>query len=72
MAILNRVLRFLEWLEQYAELTAFLTQPLGLTLLVCLFSYQILLLIGHSTTESVVLSSVVAVSLHHVIKRPDF
>ncbi|MGD1906702.1 MAG: hypothetical protein ACFB0C_11995 [Leptolyngbyaceae cyanobacterium] len=72
MAILNRFLRFLEWLEQYAELAAFLTQPIGLTLLTCLFSYQALLLSGCNTADSAVLASVVALALHCIIKRPEF
>jgi hypothetical protein len=72
MAILNRLLRFLEWLEQSADLADFLTQPIGLTLLVCLFSYQALLLSGSSTADSALLASVAALALHCVISRPKF
>ncbi len=72
MAILNRLLRLLELLEQSADFADFLTKPIGLTLMACLFSYQALLLSGCGVPDAALLASVAALALHCVINRPEF
>jgi hypothetical protein len=72
MAILNRLLRLLKLLEQMVEFADYLTTPVGITLVFCLLSYQSLLLLQCDAPSAALLASVVALTLHCTLNRPDF
>ncbi|MEL6382343.1 MAG: hypothetical protein AAFQ89_07705 [Cyanobacteria bacterium J06626_18] len=72
MAILNRLLRFLELLEHITEFTDFLTTPTGGALLACLLSYAGLLLAGCDSPSAAILASATALTLHCGLNRPKF
>ena len=72
MAILNRLLRFLELLEQITEFTDFLMTPVGGAMLACLLSYGGLLWVGCDGASAAILASATALTLHCGLNRPKF
>jgi len=72
MAILHRLLRCLELLEQAAEFADFLFTPAGLTIGTCLLSYQALRLAGCDGLSASILASTVALTLHCGLNRPRY
>ena len=72
MAILEYFLRLLEFMGQVGEFLELLSSPIGLTAMVCLTSYECLLLFGCDPANSVVLASVITLSFHAASNRPNF
>lgn len=72
MVILKYFLYLLELLEQVAEFIELLTTPVGLAAMVCLTSYEILMLLGCDAANSVVLAVVVTLTFHSASNRPNF
>ena len=72
MVILKYFLHFLELLEQIADFFELLCSPLGLAAMVCLTSYEVLLLLGCDPTNAVVLAGVSALTFHTTSNRPNF
>ncbi|NER82449.1 MAG: hypothetical protein F6K42_23375, partial [Leptolyngbya sp. SIO1D8] len=62
MALLNRFLRLLEWLEQATDVIEFLTTPAGIAIAACLLSYQALLLAGCDSPTAAILASTAALT----------
>ncbi|MEO1094158.1 MAG: hypothetical protein AAFX01_04585 [Cyanobacteria bacterium J06638_28] len=71
MAILNRLLRLLELLEHISDFTEFLLTSTGLAVVICLVSYQALMLAGCDAASAAVLASVVALALQSAYNQPD-
>lgn len=71
MAILNRLLRLLELLEQISDFTDLLLTPTGVAVVICLVSYQALMLAGCDVVSASTLASVVALALHSAYTHPD-
>ena len=72
MAILNRLLRLLELLEHLIDVAEYLTTPAGVSLAVCLVSYQALMLAGCDGPSAAVLASATALTVHCGLNRPKF
>ncbi|MGB2926206.1 MAG: hypothetical protein WBB82_12975 [Limnothrix sp.] len=72
MVILKYFLHLLELLEQVAEFIELLTTPVGLAGMVCLTSYEALILLGCDAANSVVLAVVVTLTFHSASNRPNF
>ena len=71
MALLNRFLRLLKLLEQVAEFANVLTESTGLAIIICLFSYEALLLYSCDAHSSAILASAIGLTLHCVLNQPD-
>ena len=72
MAILEYFLRLLEFMGQVGEFIEMLSSPTGLTAMVCLTSYECLLLFGCDAANSVVLALAITLSFHTASNRPNF
>ena len=72
MAILEYFLRLLEFMGQVGEFLELLSSPIGLTAMVCLTSYECLLLFGCDATNSAVLSLVITLTYYTTSNRPNF
>lgn len=70
MAILKYFVYCLELLEQIAECVELLSSPLGLAAMVCLTSYEILLLLGCGSTNALVLAFGISLTFHSTANRP--
>ena len=69
VVILSRFLGLLQLLEEVAEFADFLTSPIGSTVIFCMLSYQVFVLMGCNIPSSAILSSTVALALHCMIDR---
>ncbi len=72
MAILKYFLQLLEFMGQVGEFLELLSSPAGLAAMVCLTSYESLMLFGCDTVNSVVLALVVTLTFHITSNRPNF
>jgi hypothetical protein len=72
MAILNRLLYILKFLETLAEFGDFLLSSVGIVLVVCLLSDQALLFAGCDVTTAAILASAIAMTLHCTLTRPNY
>jgi hypothetical protein len=72
MAILNRFLQLLELIETLAAGLNFLTTLQGIAVSSCLWSYMAFLFIGCDAPTASILAGSVALTLHSVLRRPDF
>ena len=70
MAILARLVRLLEWLDQARDFTDQLATPTGLVVVVCLTSYQALLMVNCDSSTAALLASAIAFTLHCGLHRP--
>ncbi|MGB3615344.1 MAG: hypothetical protein WBA10_16240 [Elainellaceae cyanobacterium] len=75
MALLNRFLQLLEFLEQAMDtVDSFLdrlTVPAGVSLMTCLLSYEALAHTGCDRLSSSILASAIALTLHCGLNRPN-
>ncbi|OKH19194.1 hypothetical protein NIES208_02785 [[Limnothrix rosea] IAM M-220] len=72
MAILKYFLQILEFMGQVGEFLELLSTPIGLAAMVCLTSYESLMLLGCDTANSVVLALVITLTFHTASNRPNF
>lgn len=75
MALLNKFLRLLEFIECFcadlADYGVWLTSSLGLVIGLCLLGYASLLVIDCTAPTAALLASVAALALHCVIQEPE-
>ncbi|AFY39176.1 hypothetical protein Lepto7376_2924 [[Leptolyngbya] sp. PCC 7376] len=72
MTILKYFLQLLEVMGQISEFLELLSTPIGLAGMVCLTSYESLILFGCDTANSIVLAAVVTLTFHIASNRPNF
>ncbi len=72
MAILNRFLHLLKFLEDLADFCQFLNTSVGATFVFCLISYQSLILINCDAPSSAILAGAAALTFHCSVNRPSF
>ena len=72
MAILRYFLQLLELMGQIGEFLELLSTPVGLAAMVCLTSYECLILCGCDVANSIVLASVITLTFHTASNRPNF
>ena len=72
MVILKYFLQLLELMGQVAVFLEQLSSPIGLAMMVCLSSYESLLLFGCDTINSIVLALVITLTFHTASNRPNY
>ena len=72
MAILKYFLQILEFMGQVGEFLELLSTPIGLAAMVCLASYECLMLCGCDAANSAILASVITLTFHTASNRPNF
>ncbi|MGF1459222.1 MAG: hypothetical protein ACFBSG_09365 [Leptolyngbyaceae cyanobacterium] len=71
MAILNRLLLLLKFLETLVEFGDFLTTPVGIAGIFCLISYPAFTLMGCDPTAAAILASTAALTVHCTVNHPS-
>lgn len=69
MAILNRFVQFLEWIEKGQDFIYFLSQPIGLSIVTALFLYFPLQLMGCDRLSATTFSSIAALTVFYAKER---
>lgn len=72
MTLLNRFLKFLEWIETTQEVFDFLSQSTGLSVILALCLYFPIQVLGCDAPTAATLSCTVALTLFCLLERPDF
>jgi len=70
MALLNRLLQFLQFVERLSDGLLYLSTPVGLAGLACLAGYAALLQAGCDAPSASVLSLTFALALHSALPSP--
>lgn len=71
LAFLNRFLRVLELLEEISDFAAFVGAPMGVSIFVCLVSYNALLWGRCDIPRAAILASAIAMTVYSLVKEPD-
>ena len=72
MALLNRFLRLLEWVEKGQNFIHFLSQPTGVSTAAALLLYGPFLIMGCDSISAATLSCTAALTLFCLLEKPRF